>query len=123
MNLPWLLSYAYLAPTDHMPTRRRRLQLSPCPISPQTPVLSHVFRGCSCCCVLQEARGLDAGPRLVERLVGAGDSRSAAVVKQICDEEMAHVAVGVAWFSFVCARLGVEPYEAFSCKPKGVGMG
>ena len=32
---------------------------------------------------VQEARGLDAGPRLVERLVGCGDAESARVVEQI----------------------------------------
>lgn len=43
----------------------------------------------------QEARGLDAGPRLVQRLMSASDHRSAAIVQQISDEEMAHVAVGM----------------------------
>lgn len=42
----------------------------------------------------QEARGLDAGPRLVERLVGAGDHRTAAVVARIAAEEARG---GVAW--------------------------
>lgn len=42
----------------------------------------------------QEARGLDAGQRLVQRLVGHGDKRSAAIVQQIAVEEKAHVAVG-----------------------------
>jgi uncharacterized ferritin-like protein (DUF455 family) len=42
----------------------------------------------------QEARGLDAGQRLVERLVGAGDKRTAGIVQQIALEEKAHVAVG-----------------------------
>ena len=42
----------------------------------------------------QEARGLDAGPRLVEKLVGCGDNRSAAIVSRIALEEKAHVAVG-----------------------------
>ena len=42
----------------------------------------------------QEARGLDAGPRLVERLMSVGDFTSAAIVHQISKEEMAHVAVG-----------------------------
>jgi len=42
----------------------------------------------------QEARGLDAGQRLVERLVGAGDKRSASIVELIAAEERAHVAVG-----------------------------
>ncbi len=42
----------------------------------------------------QEARGLDAGPRLVERLRGWGDMRSADIVARIGQEEKAHVAVG-----------------------------
>jgi uncharacterized ferritin-like protein (DUF455 family) len=42
----------------------------------------------------QEARGLDAGARLVERLKGAGDKRTAAIVAQIALEEKAHVAIG-----------------------------
>ena len=42
----------------------------------------------------QEARGLDAGPRLAEKLVGCGDNRSAAIVSRIAAEEKAHVAVG-----------------------------
>lgn len=42
----------------------------------------------------QEARGLDAGPRLVERLGSIPDHRSAAIVARISREELAHVAVG-----------------------------
>ena len=42
----------------------------------------------------QEARGLDAGPRLADRLVGCGDNRTAAIVARIALEEKAHVAVG-----------------------------
>lgn len=42
----------------------------------------------------QEARGLDAGPRLADKLVGCGDNRSAAIVSRIALEEKAHVAVG-----------------------------
>ena len=42
----------------------------------------------------QEARGLDAGPRLVRRLMGHGDLRSAAIIRRISEEEKAHVAIG-----------------------------
>lgn len=42
----------------------------------------------------QEARGLDAGPRLAAKLVGCGDNRTAAIVSRIALEEKAHVAVG-----------------------------
>ncbi|CAL6437420.1 unnamed protein product [Bathycoccus prasinos] len=52
----------------------------------------------------QEARGLDAGPRLREKLVGRGDNRSAAIVERITKEELNHVAVGVHWFREICAR-------------------
>lgn len=40
---------------------------------------------------VQEARGLDAGARLVDRLNSLGDKRSAAIVRQIAEEEKAHV--------------------------------
>lgn len=61
----------------------------------------------------QEARGLDAGQRLAQRLVGWGDNRTAAIVAQIADEEKAHVAVGVAWFRWLCAALGADPGPQF----------
>lgn len=63
---------------------------------------------------VQEARGLDAGPRLIERLKGAGDARSAAIVQRISSEEQAHVAVGVAWLHAVASSRGVDPGDAFS---------
>lgn len=62
---------------------------------------------------VQEARGLDAGPRLFDRLVGNGDNRSASIAKCIAEEEIAHVAVGVAWFLEVCRRLGKDSALSF----------
>jgi uncharacterized ferritin-like protein (DUF455 family) len=62
---------------------------------------------------VQEARGLDAGPRLAGRLVGFGDARSAALVKRIATEEWAHVAVGVAWLHAVCAAREQDAGDAF----------
>lgn len=50
----------------------------------------------------QEARGLDAGGRLAERLVGLGDPRSARIVARIAQEERAHVAVGVCAAACLC---------------------
>ena len=56
---------------------------------------------------MQEARGLDAGPRLVSKLRGRGDNRSADIIARIsAEEELAHVAVGVAWFRHVWRALG-----------------
>jgi len=61
----------------------------------------------------QEARGLDAGQRLVSRLIGSQDKRSAAIVERISQEERAHVAVGIAWFKRVCLAMGVEVPDIF----------
>lgn len=40
---------------------------------------------------VQEARGLDAGGRLGDRLASGGDRRSAEIVRRIAEEEKAHV--------------------------------
>ena len=61
----------------------------------------------------QEARGLDAGGRLAERMGSLGDRRSAAIVRRIAQEEMAHVAVGVAWLRAVCGASGEDPAAVF----------
>ena len=62
---------------------------------------------------MQEARGLDAGPRLVSKLQGRGDNRSAGVIARISEEELAHVAVGVVWFRRLCEALGADPGDSF----------
>ncbi|WVZ01130.1 hypothetical protein V8G54_027199 [Vigna mungo] len=59
--------------------------------------------------LVQEARGLDAGPRLVKKLVGFGDNRTSKIVARIADEEIAHVAVGVYWFASVCQKMNCAP--------------
>lgn len=63
--------------------------------------------------LVQEARGLDAGPRLAARLVGTGDVESARIVETIADEELRHVQLGVEWFVRECGREGREPVEEF----------
>ncbi|CAI9089263.1 OLC1v1023810C1 [Oldenlandia corymbosa var. corymbosa] len=63
--------------------------------------------------LVQEARGLDAGPRLVQKLVGFGDLRTSKIVAKIADEELAHVAVGLYWFLSVCQKMGRAPCSAF----------
>lgn len=62
----------------------------------------------------QEARGLDAGKRLAERLVGAGDGRSAAVVAAIAEEERAHVAVGE-YYCIVRPWMGSQGCLDYAC--------
>mmetsp|Transcript_5561 Transcript_5561/g.8623 ORF Transcript_5561/g.8623 Transcript_5561/m.8623 type:complete len:356 (+) Transcript_5561:91-1158(+) len=63
--------------------------------------------------LVQEARGLDAGPRFVARLIGLGDLESAQIVHQISVEEELHVRVGMKWFLFECRRLGINPLDHF----------
>ncbi|XP_027928421.1 uncharacterized protein LOC114185106 [Vigna unguiculata] len=63
--------------------------------------------------LVQEARGLDAGPRLVKKLVGFGDNRTSKIVARIADEEIAHVAVGVYWFASVCQKMNCAPDSTF----------
>ncbi|KAG8364742.1 hypothetical protein BUALT_Bualt18G0030300 [Buddleja alternifolia] len=64
--------------------------------------------------LVQEARGLDAGPRLVNKLIGFGDLRTSSIVAKIADEEVAHVAVGVYWFVLVCQKTGRVPSSTFT---------
>ena len=63
--------------------------------------------------LVQEARGLDAGPRLVHRLRSEGDADTARVVQIIVEEEVSHVAVGMRWFSRVCSGAGLDARSEF----------
>ncbi len=56
-----------------------------------------------------EARGLDVTPAMIAKLEAAGDLESAAVLRTIYQEEIAHVGTGSRWFHFVCADAGLEP--------------
>jgi len=60
-----------------------------------------------------EARGLDVTPAMVIKLRSAGDDRSADILQTIHDEEIGHVAAGVRWFRFICARRGLNPAETY----------
>jgi uncharacterized ferritin-like protein (DUF455 family) len=60
-----------------------------------------------------EARGLDVAPGMIERLQRAGDEASAAIVRRILAEEVAHVAAGSRWFRYLCELRGLEPEAEF----------
>ena len=62
---------------------------------------------------LLEARGLDVTPRIIERLRGAGDRRAIAILEVILREEVAHVAIGNAWFHRLCEQRGLDPRVAW----------
>ncbi|CAH0493385.1 unnamed protein product [Peronospora farinosa] len=51
--------------------------------------------------LVQEARGLDSGNRLVHRIKSMGDKDSARVVEQIVWEERDHVRCGIKWFKHI----------------------
>ena len=67
------------------------------------------------CAYLEEclARGLDVTPKTVERLQGAGDHESAAVLEMIYEEEKGHVRAGTFWFAHQAATKGAEPAALF----------
>lgn len=60
-----------------------------------------------------EARGLDAAPRLVQRLNSFNDKQSAAIVHLIGLQEKDHVAVGVDWFGCLTAASGQDTGDVF----------
>jgi len=51
-----------------------------------------------------EARGLDVGPGMIQRLIAVGDHSSADILKIIYRDEKRHVAFGMRWFRFLCNR-------------------
>lgn len=60
-----------------------------------------------------EARGLDVTPPMIERLERLGDHESAAALKVIYREEIAHVAAGERWFRYLCERDGHDARSRF----------
>jgi uncharacterized ferritin-like protein (DUF455 family) len=56
-----------------------------------------------------EARGLDVTPEMIIRLQRSGDEESASVLQVIYDQEIGHVAIGMRWFRWECARRAVAP--------------
>lgn len=60
-----------------------------------------------------EARGLDVTPSLISRFDAAGDDRSARVMRRIAEEEIDHVAAGVAWFRFLCDATRIDCVQSW----------
>lgn len=61
-----------------------------------------------------EARGLDASPMIRNKLAGAGDADSAAIVDIILRDEIGHVAIGNHWYRQQCAQAGREPVACYA---------
>jgi uncharacterized ferritin-like protein (DUF455 family) len=58
--------------------------------------------------LVQEARGLDAGPRLVHKLSSSGARESAQLVRNIVADEVNHVRHGIRWFKYCCSLSGLD---------------
>ncbi|GAB4491891.1 MAG: ferritin-like domain-containing protein [Parvularculaceae bacterium] len=63
-----------------------------------------------------EARGLDVTPKMIAKLRRAGDENSAAALETIYNEEVRHVAIGVAWFQRICTAKGLAAVAVFQDK-------
>ena len=60
-----------------------------------------------------EARGLDVAPSMIARLERSGDPATAAVMRRILHDEIAHVAAGSRWFAHTCRARGLDPEREF----------
>lgn len=61
-----------------------------------------------------EARGLDASPMIRNKLAGAGDADSAAIVDIILRDEIGHVAIGNHWYRRQCEQSGKDPVACYA---------
>ncbi|QCS61542.1 ferritin-like domain-containing protein [Achromobacter denitrificans] len=61
-----------------------------------------------------EARGLDASPQIRDKLAGAGDRESAAIVDIILADEIGHVAIGNFWYKRLCEQEGRDPIACYA---------
>lgn len=60
-----------------------------------------------------EARGLDVTPAMIKKLKRVNDLASCDILQIIYDEEIAHVAAGAKWFSYLCARQKKDEKKQF----------
>jgi len=66
-----------------------------------------------------EARGLDVTPAMIARLERAGDVDSAAVLRRLYADEIAHVAIGARWFEHLCRARSLDPAATFRDRVRG----
>ena len=60
-----------------------------------------------------EARGLDASPQLHNKFLQIGDLKMAEILTIILRDEIGHVAIGNAWFNWLCVQRDLEPIATF----------
>lgn len=62
-----------------------------------------------------EAKGLDATPRIVQRLRSLGDSRTVSILEDVIfRDEIDHVRVGNHWFRYCCTQRGWDTQATFT---------
>jgi uncharacterized ferritin-like protein (DUF455 family) len=61
-----------------------------------------------------EARALDVTPAMIDRVRRSGDEDSALIIELIASEEIAHVAAGWRWFSWLCEGRDLVPTETYA---------
>lgn len=62
-----------------------------------------------------EAKGLDATPRIVQRLRSLGDTRTVSILENVIyRDEIDHVRVGNHWFRYCCTQRGLDPQAVFA---------
>ncbi len=60
-----------------------------------------------------EARGLDATPRIIERLRAINDTETIAILDIILRDEIGHVEIGSRWYKYCCEQRGLDPEHTF----------
>ncbi len=60
-----------------------------------------------------EARGLDATPRIVDKLRVVEDRRLIEILAVVERDEIGHVAIGNRWYRWLCEQRGVDPAATF----------
>jgi uncharacterized ferritin-like protein (DUF455 family) len=60
-----------------------------------------------------EARGIDTTPSLSQKVRQSGDRETANILDMIYGDEISHLAIGVKWFEFLCARESKAPIEEY----------
>jgi uncharacterized ferritin-like protein (DUF455 family) len=60
-----------------------------------------------------EARGIDVTPQTAAKFRHGGDAETADALDVIYTDEISHLAVGITWFEWLCARDGRDPHAAY----------
>ncbi|OWZ35820.1 hypothetical protein C349_05036 [Cryptococcus neoformans var. grubii Br795] len=63
--------------------------------------------------LVAEARGIDMNPLTLAKLQAAGDAESSKVLEIIHADEITHVTTGHRWFTWLCAKQGLDPIATF----------